>query len=380
MKNLPDYIIWVRNKDKEKIGVQVDISINRQRYRKNFSFLDWGNKENAIKQALEHRDNLASKLNHIIKPKKPPTSNIRGVSRSESVERFGDRKRIKKIWQATYQIEKGVQVTERFPIYKYGEEGAKKLAIEARNHAVTALENGRDPIFKGPKYKGSKLWRYMDFTKFISMLENSGIYFAQADTLGDPFEGSYSKGNNKNRKFVYSRQKEPRKGVKVLTQETDERRKGIMISCWHHSMHESAAMWKLYAKSNEAICIQTTYHKLSMSVDEEANIGMVKYIDYENNWIPERSYYTPFIYKRKSFEHENELRAIIDLDDLKQKELLNNNEFGYWKRVNMNYFIEKVFVSPDSPEWFLDLTKSICIKYGIKCEVVNSRLSGSPMY
>jgi hypothetical protein len=139
-------------------------------------------------------------------------------------------------------------------------------------------------------------------------------------------------------------------------------------------------MWKLYAKSNEAICIQTDYNKLSRSIDEEANIGMVEYIDYENSWISEHSFYDPFMHKRKSFEHEQELRAIIDLEDIKQIDLLKNNESGYWKQTDMDYLIEKVYVSPDSPDWLLDLTKRICKKYGIKGEVVNSKLSGLPIY
>ena len=33
------------------------------------------------------------------------------------------------------------------------------------------------------------LWRYMDFTKFVSLLEKSSLFFARADKLEDPFEG-----------------------------------------------------------------------------------------------------------------------------------------------------------------------------------------------
>ena len=36
----------------------------------------------------------------------------------------------------------------------------------------------------------TELWRYMDFAKFVSMLEQRSIYFARADVLGDPFEGA----------------------------------------------------------------------------------------------------------------------------------------------------------------------------------------------
>lgn len=380
MEELPSCLHWVKNKNKEINGVQVDIYLSTKRHRKNFNFANYGGKEEALLQAIEYRDTFCSENDIELKPKKEPTSDIVGVSRTEYYDITDGKKVLKAKWQAVWQTEPGKQKTARFSVFKYGEEKAKALAIEAREHAISALKSGRDPIFKGPKYKSAKLWRYMDFTKFISMLENSGIYFAQADTLGDPFEGSYSRGNEKNRKFVHSRQKEPPKEIDTLVEEINKRRKGIMISCWHYSNHESAAIWKLYAKSNEAICIQTDYNKLSRSIDEEANIGMVRYIDYENNWIPEKSYYYPFMYKRKSFEHENELRAIIDIEDIKQKDLYGNHTNGYWKKVDMNYLIQKVYVSPDSPEWLLDLTKSICKKYGIKAKVVNSRLSGLPLY
>ena len=32
----------------------------------------------------------------------------------------------------------------------------------------------------------------MDFTKFVSLLDKRALFFAGADTLGDPFEGSVS--------------------------------------------------------------------------------------------------------------------------------------------------------------------------------------------
>lgn len=50
------------------------------------------------------------------------------------------------------------------------------------------------PLFTTPDDK-YPIWRYMDFTKFVSMLASSGVYFSRADLLGDPFEGSFSAAN-----------------------------------------------------------------------------------------------------------------------------------------------------------------------------------------
>lgn len=37
---------------------------------------------------------------------------------------------------------------------------------------------------------------------------------------------------------------------------------------------------------------------------------MIKYIDYKKDWIPEKNMFYPFVHKRKSYEHEKEVRAI----------------------------------------------------------------------
>ena len=39
-----------------------------------------------------------------------------------------------------------------------------------------------------PPPEEAVLWRYMDFTKFVSLLSTNALYFARADTLGDPLK------------------------------------------------------------------------------------------------------------------------------------------------------------------------------------------------
>ncbi len=60
----------------------------------------------------------------------------------------------------------------------------------------------------------------------------------------------------------------------------------VAVSCWHMSEHESAAMWNLYSKSEEAICIQSTYSELRNTFGVDVEIGTVQYVDYDNDWIP----------------------------------------------------------------------------------------------
>ena len=378
MRELPRNLYEFKQKGKVA-AYQVSITISGERTVKNFSFKSHKTEERAYKSAYEFLEKLCDKNGIELQPRVQP-SDTPGVTRTERTDKSSGREVVKAHWQATWQSKPGKQETRRFSIATHGEAKAKQLAIEEREHAINSIKLGKDPIFRPPKSKKTKLWRYMDFTKFVSMLENSGVYFSQVDLLGDPYEGAYSLGNEKNRNFVYSRSDKQKKSVDELVKQIKRRRPGIMISCWHQSNHESAAMWKLYAKSNEAVCIQTTYGKLSQSLGDSVSIGNVKYIDYEKHWIPERSIYFPFLYKRKSFEHERELRAIIDMKELKQKDLLMGNKFGIWRPVDLNMLINTVYVSPDSPAWFHELTKNILHKYKINCSVVNSRLSGEPIY
>jgi hypothetical protein len=41
----------------------------------------------------------------------------------------------------------------------------------------------------------TRVWRYMDFVKFVAMLEHGGLYFSRADLLDDPFEGTFTPGS-----------------------------------------------------------------------------------------------------------------------------------------------------------------------------------------
>ena len=51
-----------------------------------------------------------------------------------------------------------------------------------------------DAVFHAPSPTNAKIWRYMDFTQFVSMLEHGGLFFfCRLDYLQDRFEGSLSR-------------------------------------------------------------------------------------------------------------------------------------------------------------------------------------------
>jgi hypothetical protein len=40
----------------------------------------------------------------------------------------------------------------------------------------------------------TRIWRYMDFTKYVAVLLKSGLFFCRCDLLNDRFEGSVTRG------------------------------------------------------------------------------------------------------------------------------------------------------------------------------------------
>lgn len=143
-------------------------------------------------------------------------------------------------------------------------------------------------------------------------------------------------------------------------------------------------MWKLYAKTNEAVCVQTTFRKLRDAIGTDARVGMVRYVDYETDWIPESNPLAPFLYKRKSFEHEHEVRALIppaDIPNILRGVSPANVEPGKWVMVDVAKTIERVFIAPDAPDWFLELVRQVTIRYEHGAlPVVRSALAQAPSY
>ncbi|MBI5030650.1 MAG: hypothetical protein HZB51_08990 [Chloroflexi bacterium] len=167
------------------------------------------------------------------------------------------------------------------------------------NHlpSVRPLLNEKQPnAFSAPTNPDVRIWRYMDFTKFVSMLEHQGLFFTRADLIGDAFEGSFARQNIEQRRTTYSGLDWEK--VMQLFELYKSQRAYLLLNCWHINDQESAAMWKLYAKSNEAIAVQSTFAHLRSVLAAKVGIGMVNYIDYDHARIPEGNIFFPIMHKR----------------------------------------------------------------------------------
>jgi len=373
----PSFGWWVRFKRKDK-------KISQAFYDSKF-----GSEEKALEAAILFRDAIEAEL-EIGKIARgiggeQSKSGIIGVARVKSTSKKAYGTYTYYLWQAKWIENPRKQVSRKFSVTKYGEEEALRLAIETRQKAMERNKAIIDPLFVAPNNENAKIWRYMDFTKFVSILENKGLFFARADNLGDPFEGSFSAVNKKLRPLIIKHADHlPDKSrnedlVKKL-------RQWVQISCWHVSDYESAGMWNLYAKTEEAVCIQSTYGRLKNCLPNNVKIGLVRYVDYLSEWIPESNLLAPFIYKRKSFEHEKELRAVLNLSGIDNSDLSFSDiegdppNGGKWVSLDISKLIEKVYVAPYAPKWFGDLVENVVKTYNISKPVVKSSLDDEPIF
>ena len=263
--------------------------------------------------------------------------------------------------------------------------------------------NTEHPVFKQPSSFDIKFWRYMDFTKYVSMLDSNSLYFSRADLLGDSFEGSSSRANLELRPQVYKEMIEEMSKANPVNQDAgtgwldewsriiESGRQWLFVNSWHMNEYESAAMWRLYAKTDEAIAVQSTYARLRdclpSEIDvgrqdpSEAYIGEVQYIDYDTDWLPEGNTFYPIVHKRKSFEHEREFRAVIYDGSGRGDRFSKNQRKGLLIEVSLDDLIEAVYVAPTAPSWFRDLVEAVTGKYGFAHKpVIRSSLGQDPVY
>lgn len=242
--------------------------------------------------------------------------------------------------------------------------------------------------FPQPKDKKALVWRHMDFIKFFSLIATQKLFLPRSDKFGDVFEGSYPKAD------IVKRSKEFEDMIgrhdSNIDTITDGQsafakywRRMIYISCWHMNDYESAAMWGLYTKSNEAIAIQTTYENLVNALPATVFMGYVKYIDYEKDYFRVNNPFYPFMHKRKSFAHDNEVRIIRQ-----ESSIIKNGELCFDKSdkdgisvdVNLGSLIEKIYVAPKASAWYRDLVEEVLKKYAINKKPHLSDLDKDPLY
>lgn len=210
------------------------------------------------------------------------------------------------------------------------------------------------------------VWKYLDLSKFLDLLLSRKLFMSRSDKFEDQYEGTFSEPTFEE--------------IKKLSEHNPEflayyktHREKVVVSSWHINEYESFAMWQIFTQNSEGLAIQSTIGRLQKALDAEKDfkqyIGEVNYIDYKKEYIPFDDMFFPFLFKRKSFQYEREVRIISDISS----ENIKIND-GLKIDVDINQLIERIYIHPKSENWYKKLVIELVSKLGFDFEIEKSDL------
>lgn len=210
------------------------------------------------------------------------------------------------------------------------------------------------------------LWRYMDFAKFVEMLESRTLWFARIDQFEDPLEGTHTDAE-----LAGLRKHLKKTHAQALINVFRSGRSELYVNCWRSGSTESLAMWDLYGKGSGILAVKSTVGRLrdaAVTYDKPVYISKVKYLDWGDapgidNVLVACSR------KDVSYQHEVEVRAIV-LDVSKNR--CTKRRLGIRLPVDIERLITEVMVGPREQEWVVRLAERVMRRYGLYQKVIAS--------
>ncbi|HLF52552.1 hypothetical protein [Flavobacterium sp.] len=227
-------------------------------------------------------------------------------------------------------------------------------------------------VFQTKNSENKPIWRYMDFWKFLNLLESRALYFSNSENLGDNYEGRIplfilDKMLELDRKQGHTRNKD----LNDFLEKT--MRKNHLISSWSFADRESFAMWKMYAKDKMGIAIETDLEALKNSFDVTDRfiyIGEINYINDENYYFSTGNMFYPFVTKLDFYHFENEIRCITVTGE-------NEESSNKLVEVDLNILIKKIHISPNAKPEFKKLIDILKKEYKLDFEILYSKVNDS---
>ena len=173
-----------------------------------------------------------------------------------------------------------------------------------------------NPNIKLPEDPNTVVWKYLDLSKFLDLLMSGKLFMSRSDKFEDQYEGTFSEPTFEE--------------IKKLSIDNPDflnyyktHREKVAISSWHINEYESFAMWQIFTQKSEGLAIQSTLGRIQEALKADTtynqHIGEVNYIDYKKEYIPFDNTFFPFLFKRKSFQYEREIRIISDVTEFQLK-------------------------------------------------------------
>jgi hypothetical protein len=252
------------------------------------------------------------------------------------------------------------------------------------------------PTFVAPKDENAKVWRYISVESLLSILNQKALFFVRASELDDPYEGTIPNFNQRQAPEAYKPYFPSEERLKKSRESIAEAYKAfkqiILINSWYLKDFEVMSMWR---SQDSGVLIESTYRNLRDSfkgnMKDPIYIGSVKYLDFDNDWMPEENLFEAFITKRRLFESEMEIRALRMLpaslvgfvpspgQPPVKEETVDPNEIldkGKYVSMDPTELINRIVVAPKAGRWVPPLLSEVLATYDVDKPVVRSTLYG----
>lgn len=271
------------------------------------------------------------------------------------------------------------------------------------------------------------LYRIISLETFVDLLHNKRERYVRPAIWDDNYEG-YLFGKIENvedrRKIIddvyYNICPKNYEGTINNLLKLEHAKYFVYGQCWS-ILSDSDALWRIYSYNNHAIQVKTTDAKIEMLLKTESNISYaIRKVEYDvtpqddlmhkqvMQLSETQTTYEPFFHKRKAFEHEKEVRVLVDdirwyqalgmcsmganwkiyermqeisedRDRLDEIEKRLTEYMGHWveKEIPMyvylpikklNEYISTIKVHPMAEKWYVELIKGLCEEQNINFE------------
>lgn len=234
------------------------------------------------------------------------------------------------------------------------------------------------------------IYRYLTFSKFISMLSYQALWFPKLNILRDKFEGGLPFPAEKNMRKEDAKWKDKFNTPEFHAQidnwsnkNVEDGRELVLVNCWFLGCEESPRIWEEYVGTNEGVAIKSTISKLMQYVNlipdpNVSQIGKVEYIDFTkhmmNSYIASQAFERAFL-KDNRYCHEQEVRMVTmsfkylgcvsmegqpyTVEQCSGKNMNNFENSGLYIGINFEKLVDTVILASNAPIWFEKLIRRI---------------------
>lgn len=168
-------------------------------------------------------------------------------------------------------------------------------------------------------------------------------------------------------------------------------RANYYANCWRLGTDENPEIWEQYA-GGRGVAIETTYEQIEQYVspgEEDLYMGIVRYLDYEEDFTPTGIPYALYFFKHREFDSEQEFRVLANrggnpilwTDGRETPAEMRPDNPGHINLpADMDALINRVILSPGADEEVRMEVEETLDEYDVTAPVVPSRLTNPSVH